>query len=252
VTAVLVPPVPARPSGVSFDVGYVCVDGAEHRVPLEEAWQVPLEAGGPVRRVPARKGQRHLSGLWWSATMGAHVGYESWLERDHLMALDFDAGVARIASQPFWLSWSDEAGQRMKHAPDFFARRVDGSAVVIDCRPAERRPPRDVAKFDAMEVACDSVGWEYRLVGAADPVVTTNLRWLAGYRHSRHRLPAVVAALMAVVTGPMPLLVAAEQVGDPVAVLPVLFHLLWCQELVVDLRTPLHDCSPVRFGGDGW
>ena len=234
-----------------FEVGYVAVDGAEHRVPLEEAWQVPLEAGRPVRRFPARKGQRHPSGLWWSATMSAHVGYESWLERDHVVALDFDADVVAIASQPFWLSWFDEAGRRVTHAPDFLARRVDGSAVVIDCRPEERRPPSDVAKFDATQVACDLVGWEYRLVGAADAVVTSNLRWLAGYRHPRHRLPAVAAALLAAVTGASSLTVAADQVGDPVAVLPVLFHLLWCQELVADLRTPLHDRTPVRLGGGG-
>jgi hypothetical protein len=32
-----------------------------------------------VRRFAARKGQQHLSGLWWSATTGGHVGFESWL-----------------------------------------------------------------------------------------------------------------------------------------------------------------------------
>ena len=37
-------------------------------------WAVPLEQGIPVRRFTSRKGQRHLSGLWWSATTnGLHV-----------------------------------------------------------------------------------------------------------------------------------------------------------------------------------
>jgi hypothetical protein len=36
-------------------------------------------------------GQRGWPGLWWSATLGRHVGYESWLERGHLMLLDLDA-----------------------------------------------------------------------------------------------------------------------------------------------------------------
>jgi hypothetical protein len=36
-----------------------------------------------------------MSGLWWSATTGGHVGFESWLERDQVMALDFDAAVTR-------------------------------------------------------------------------------------------------------------------------------------------------------------
>jgi hypothetical protein len=67
---------------VSFEIGYRSEDGAEHRVALEDAWLVPFERGRPVRRFNARKGQRHLSGLWWSGTTGGHVGYESWLERD--------------------------------------------------------------------------------------------------------------------------------------------------------------------------
>ena len=71
-----------------FEVGYVTGDGAGHRVRLDEAWLVPLERALPVRRFGARKGQRHLSGLW-SATTGEHVAFESWLERDHLVALDF-------------------------------------------------------------------------------------------------------------------------------------------------------------------
>jgi hypothetical protein len=64
------------------------------------------------------------------------------------MLLDFDPSVTGIASQPFWLRWHDQDGTRVSHAPDFFARRVDGSAVVLDCRPVDRRKPADVAKFD--------------------------------------------------------------------------------------------------------
>jgi hypothetical protein len=40
----------------------------------------------------------------------------------------------------------------------------------------------------------------------------------------------------------------AQQVGDPIAVLPVLFHLLWSQVLTVDLSRPLHDGSLVAVG----
>ena len=119
-----------RPTMV-FEGSYVPGDGAEHRVPLAQAWAVPLEQGIPVRRFRSRKGQRHLSGLWWSATTGGHVGFESWLERDSLLHLDFDPSVVGISSQPFWLHWTDAAGTTVTHAPDFFARRRDGSAVVV-------------------------------------------------------------------------------------------------------------------------
>jgi hypothetical protein len=231
-----------------FELVFLSGDGVEQRVPLDEAWRVPVEDGLPVRRFTARKGQRHLSGLWWSATTGGHVGYESWLERDHLLGLDFDPAVVGIASQPFWLRWSDGSGRRVSHAPDYFVRRADGSAVVIDCRPVERRGPRDLARFEATAAACGLLGWQYRLVGAVDPVVTANLRWLAGYRHSRYRLAGTVAGLLDSFAGPRPLLAGVERVGDPLAVLPVLFHLLWCQELSVDLRMPLHERAVVQAG----
>ena len=110
-------------------------DGLEHRVSLSQAWATPFESCSPIRRFTSHKGQRHLSGLWWSATTGGHVGFESWMERDHVMALDFDPTVVGIASQPFWLSWRDDAGKLISHAPDFFARRADGTSVVVDCRP---------------------------------------------------------------------------------------------------------------------
>jgi hypothetical protein len=110
-----------------FEVVYVTEGGAERTLPLTAAWAVAFECGCPVRRLRSRKGQRHLSGLWWSATTGGHVDFESWLERDHVMALDFDAAMVGIASQPFWLRWADERGWRVSHAPDFFARRADGS-----------------------------------------------------------------------------------------------------------------------------
>jgi hypothetical protein len=156
------------------------------------------------------------------------------------MWLDWDRAVVGIAAQPFWLSWTGSGGRDVAHAPDFFARRVDGSVVVVDCRPVERRPERDLAKFEATRRACELLGWEYRLVGAADPIVTANLRWLAGYRHPRHSFPRVAEALRAAFAESAPLLAGAEAVGDPIAVLPVLFHLLWCQDLAADLSVPLH------------
>jgi hypothetical protein len=76
--------------------------------------------------------------------------------------LDFDPAVVGIASQPFWLFWDDEVtGRRRSHAPDYFARLVDGQALMVDCRPAERIKPRDAVAFAATRRACELVGWQY-------------------------------------------------------------------------------------------
>ncbi|WP_322751231.1 MULTISPECIES: TnsA-like heteromeric transposase endonuclease subunit [unclassified Frankia] len=232
-----------------FEVSYVADGGAEQRVLLVDARSVLLEEAAPARRFRSVRTQRHFSGLWWSATVCRHVGYESWLERDHLMLLDFDPAVVGIASQPFWLSWVAPAGDAYRHVPDYFARRADGSAVVVDCRPPDRIGPRDAVKFEATRQACGLVGWEYRLVGAPERIAVGNVRWLAGYRHPRHRLAEVAAVLRDVFARPARLMTGAERAGDPVAVLPVLFHLLWRQELTVDLSVPLHASALVTAAG---
>jgi hypothetical protein len=239
---------PASAAG-GFEIEYITGDGAQLRVPLAVAATVRFADMQPSRRFRARKGQRHLPGRWWSATDGRHVGYESWLERDQAMWLDWDRAVTGIASQPFRLWWTAAEGKARSHVPDYFAERGDGPAVVVDCRPADRRRPRDLAAFAVTRRACDLAGWEYRLVGALDPIATANLRWLSGYRHPRHDVPPVAAVLRAAFAEPVPLMEGAEAAGDPIVVLPVLYHLLWRQELAVDLSVPLHPATAVAILG---
>ncbi|MEV0443955.1 TnsA-like heteromeric transposase endonuclease subunit [Streptomyces spectabilis] len=238
----------AGPPAEGFEVAYVDPSGSELRRPLADVWAVRFEDAAPVRAFKSYKGQRHLPGLWWSSTAAGHIGYESWLERDHVMLLDFDPAVVGISSQPFWLFWASETGKGISHAPDYFARRDDGTAIVIDCRPAGRRKPRDWAKFEATQTACEQVGWEFRLVGAPDAIVVRNVRWLAGYRQRRHRVEPVASGLREAFAKPLALMGGAKAVGDPVRVLPVLFHLLWSHELTVDMSVPLHAESLVSPG----
>jgi TnsA-like endonuclease N terminal len=164
------------------------------------------------------------------------------------MLLDFDPRVVGVSSQPFWLTWTDKEGRARAHVPDFFVRRDDGSALVLDCRPAQNRKPTDLAVFELTRHACESLGWEYRLVGAPDAITTANVRWLAGYRHPRHHVAGLSDALRAAFATPTPLMAGADGVGDPIAVLPVLFHLLWLHELAVDLSLPLHEAAVVGTG----
>lgn len=230
------------------EFGCVRPGEAETRLCPSDAAGVRFESCAPVRGFPSRKGQRHFPGRWWTATTGRHIGYESWLERDHLMLLDFDPAVVGIASQPFWLFWPKVGDGPRAHAPDYFARRADGSALVLDCRPAQRIRPRDATVFAATKDVCARLGWDYLVVDAPDPVLTGNVRWLAGYRHGRHYQPAVAAALRTACTDGLGVAEAAEAVGDPIAVLPVLFHLLWQGELTVDLTVALNPQSALGLG----
>ncbi|WP_280667894.1 MULTISPECIES: TnsA-like heteromeric transposase endonuclease subunit [unclassified Kitasatospora] len=228
-----------------FEVAWLDAEG-EHRAQLPDvASVVEFARVQPVRPFPSYRGQRHFPGLYWAATTGAHVGFESWLERDHAILLDFAPEVTGFASQPFWLFWP--AAKRVRsHAPDYFARIEDGRGLVIDCRPVERIDDRSAESFAAMEAACEAVGWGYRLVGAVDPVRMANVRWLAGYRHPRHGASAdLTAAVLSAFEAPSALVGQAELVGELLEVLPAVFHLLWRGRLTADLSRPLTDTTLV-------
>ncbi|MFI0812662.1 TnsA-like heteromeric transposase endonuclease subunit [Streptomyces echinatus] len=142
--------------------------------------------------------------------------------------------------------WEDERGKRVSHAPDYFARFADGRGLVVDCRPLDRIDARSAAKFAAARAACEAVGWGYRVVGEVDPVRMVNVRWLAGYRHPRHGADDGLAArLLALFSVPSPLVAQAALLGDPIAVLPTVFHLLWLRRLTADLSRPLSDATLV-------
>jgi hypothetical protein len=227
------------PASAGFGVSFVDVGESRRHEPLSLCWIVPFERVLPARAFGLHKGQKSFSGMWWSATTGDHVGYESWLERDHVVDMDFDPAVTGLSSQPFRLWW-DQDGKSRSHTPDYFARLRDGTGVVLDVRADDRIEPKDAEAFAATARACASVGWEFRRSGDTGGAErTVNLRWLAGYRHPRCLDDCRAAGLRRAFREPRPLLDGARQVGDPIAVLPVLYHLLWAHVLEADLDTVL-------------
>jgi hypothetical protein len=233
--------------GVSFiDASAVVRSGS-----LAALWGEPFELARPARRFAAFKGQKNFTGEYWAATSGSLVGYESWVERDAVMALDFELSVVALASQPFRLLWRENERER-EHTPDYFARLADGSGLVVDVRPETLVDKESAAVFAFTGQVCESVGWQFRLVGELGEPFRTNLRWLARYRHPRCYRAETADALREVFAFSRLLFPGAELVGDRVLVLPVLYHLLWRQELAADLvSAPLSAGTEVRVSVRG-
>lgn len=223
------------PSG--FEIEFVDRLGALVRGPLTRHWHHRFEQCAPVRRFPSYRGQTNHPGDRWSASTGHLVGFESWLERDNAMLLDFDRSITAYSSQPFWLHWRQGPSWR-KHAPDFFARLDDGRGLVVDVREDHRIKPPDAEAFAATEAACATVGWLFRRVGVSATVFTENVRWLAGYRRPLYMDQAIAAMAMEVFARPRALFAGASAMaGDRRRILPVLYHLMWRHELTADLQS---------------
>ncbi len=233
-----------------FVLEFQAAGGARRSEPLSSCCGARFEDALPVRSFRFEKRLRSFAGWWYFATTSTHVGFESWLERDHLMLMDFDPDVRAVSSQPFWLRWRDGEGRVRRHVPDFFARRDDGTGVVVDIRPDDRIPERDAETFAVTALACEAAGWEYRRSGDLDPVLVANVRWLSRYRHRRCLVPGIAAVLLEAFAGGRGLFEGAEAAGDRLRVLPVLFHLMWQRQLTADLTAgPLSASTVVCAGG---
>jgi hypothetical protein len=145
-----------------FEAVFVTEAGVEQRVPWWRLPDVVDELGRGVRSSPSFVG-RGFPGWYWASTSGGLVGFESWVARDHLVALDFDASVVGFVSQPFWLCWTAAGGRRRRHVPDFLVRRAGGAVMVLDSRSAQSIGERDREAFAVTGRACAAVGWRYAL-----------------------------------------------------------------------------------------
>jgi hypothetical protein len=73
-------------SATRFEVSFIDQEGVLGRGLFADCGDWSFEEGKPVRRLVSRRGSRGFPGLWRFSTTSEHAGYESRLERDHLMA----------------------------------------------------------------------------------------------------------------------------------------------------------------------
>ena len=206
-------------------------------MPLAELTAAVVLSAIPWRTARSHRGQRHLPGLYWSATTGGHVVYESRLELARLLLADFDPEVVGIAAQPFLVRDGDR-----RHVPDFLLRRADGSVVIVNVKPADRMGRDEVA--DALAWAGHVFverGWDHEVWSGADAQLLANVRFLSGYRRGALLEPfaGVEGALGTGVVLTIARAEAALKDAGVVEARPVVLHLLWSGRLRADLERPL-------------
>lgn len=226
---------------------YKTSDGSEVVVDWAELDPDAIVRGRPWRTFPWYLGQRNYSGLYWCATEGAHVGYESRLELSRLMVADFDADAKHIASQPFQLKASI-GGEPFKRVPDYLVC-TDTVPLVIDVtRRASLTKPEKVRLFEMTRKVVEARGWRYELATEQPRVEFMNIRFLSGYRRPwqfrAEVLDGIRHAAREVTGATIGDLASSSGCPKPIA-LSALFHLLWTHELWVDISEKLESTTSV-------
>jgi TnsA endonuclease N terminal len=133
-----------------------------------------VAAGVPWRTFPWYLGQESYSGVYWCATVGSLVGYESRLELSHLMMADFDRSVKRIASQPFQLRHCTN-GVIHRRVPDYLLCTENGPVVIDVVRSARLQDPGVRQKLEMTRRVIESRGWRYEIASDPPPVRYLNI-----------------------------------------------------------------------------
>lgn len=227
------------------------------QVSLARAGSITFERAVPVRKPTSYQGQWNKPGYYFMSSIGDLVSYESRFEMSHLMLLDRDPTVTAICSQPFRVHWRDLGGQARTHVPDFFVRRHDGSADVIDVKGSARAgTPANALVFGVTARACEAAGFGFHVANDIPGVVLENVRWLSAYRHVPQQADTIGAHVLAAVSGAVGLAgvidqAAASSGAHPLRVKAVVFSLLWEGNLVCNLSIPLSSHTLLTVNHEG-
>ena len=215
----------------------------------------------PVRTIP--KNSRSLTGKVIDFRSHRAVSFESALERDFYVLLDFDPTVTHFEEQPVTIAYQDPVGARRTYTPD----------VLVHYRPEAQREHRPVlyeikyrddlrthwqdyrSKFKAARRYARTQGWVFRLITEREirTPYLKNATFLRQYhdrgldRGDRHRMLALLAGRGE--TSPETLLVSlSPDRWEHARLLPVLWALLAIGEIGADLTVPLtmHSCIWLR------
>ncbi|NIA56725.1 heteromeric transposase endonuclease subunit TnsA [Massilia sp. TW-1] len=192
---------------------------------------------------------------------GHSAGFESSLERDWLICLDFDPDVEAILEQPFSLNYQLD-GRELRYTPDVLAqyRERDGRIpiVVFEVKPYDE-VRLDFAKyrqrFKQMIRYCRERDWRFKIVTERDirTPYLDNAKFLRKYRRLatqelyREQLLYSLRALGP--TTPQALLAMAYlHVEKRMAALPELWRMVARREVSTELNKPLTMHSTIWLG----
>lgn len=219
-----------------------------------------LDSMLPVREIGANR--RSLTGRV-VLDSGVAAGFESSLERDWLICLDFDPDVELILEQPFTLHYEVE-GAALRYTPDVLVRYRErnghAAVVVFEVKPRDELRSefsKYRERFRQMMRHCREQGWRFKIVTEREirSPYLSNAKFLRNYRNLpsqtlyREQLLYSIRALGP--TTPQALLAMAYLHEEKrMAALPELWRMVARREITAELDLPLTMNSTIWLGTD--
>jgi len=213
---------------------------------------------GPVRKI--RKNYRSITGGLASVKAGGEAPFESSLERDFLILLEFDPQVVRISPQPVRLQYRLDGGRSRLYTPDVLVHYQGGQRPgLFEVKyVSEIREKRDHFRrlFPVVRDYARDRGWTFTLMTEKSlrGVLLDNTRFLLPFRDpgrvwSHGVRDELLSRLQTRVDFTPQTLLATVAQERRAELLPLLWHLVATGQVMVNMHLPLTLNSPLTRVG---
>lgn len=209
----------------------------------------------PVRKIP--KSYQNVTGALASEKNNLLIHFESQLERDLFLILDFDLNVLRYDEQPVCIEYKDSNDKKRTYTPDvlvFYRKDIipakDMPPMLCEVKPASKLQTNMAEfepKFKAAREYSEKRGWVFKILTEQEirTAHLDNVKFLKRYRgmevSDRDKETLINAIYEMRETNPESLLLAISyDKWRRAELLPCLWHLVSMRLIGVDLNMPLN------------
>lgn len=204
----------------------------------------------PVRKIP--KNYLTVTGSFSSGKNGRMMGFESLLERDYMIMLEFDDTVERFEEQPVKIPFKKGV---KPYVPDLLIHYIPehqptpALAEVKHSSDLEKNKEKYEPKFKEAESFAQNNNWEFKVITEQDsrPQRLQTYKFLREYQHT-YADPAsidIVLNGLGAVDNPVPLNEFLDQLcvtdTERLVLVPIIWHLVITKRIAIDFDIPLHD-----------
>ncbi len=204
----------------------------------------------PVRKIP--KNYLNVTGSFSSKKNGRMLGFESLLERDYMILLEFDEAVERFEEQPVKIPFKKGV---KPYVPDLLIHYEDTNtsrpalAEVKHTSDLERNKEKYDPKFKQAVNYAQDHNWDFKVITEIDsrPQRLKTLKFLREYQHIDPMIEDIDQVINALESlgGKAPLneLLGAlcKNDSDILMLVPTIWHLVFIKRIGIDYDSPIHD-----------
>lgn len=206
----------------------------------------------PVRKI--LKNYRSVTGRFYSLKNGRAIAFESTLERDFFLSLEFDDSVDVYEEQPVTIN-EEREGRTARYTPDCLAHHIDGSETLYEVKyvaDLEKDAAELAPRFAMARRYVSGRNMEFRVVTELDIRGTRleNQKFIYGFSSPPKNFDSFRYEITDSLEKPLPfeslLSRLSSERSRQAVYIPIIWHLVFTGELTIDFEVPINNKTIIQ------